>query len=44
MSAPAPFDGLRLFGPQPSVELFARQRRTGWDCWGNQVNRFEVAE
>lgn len=23
-----------------SVELFARQRRPGWDCWGNQVDKF----
>lgn len=24
----------------PYVELFARQRRPGWDCWGNDVDRF----
>jgi N6-adenosine-specific RNA methylase IME4 len=24
----------------PYVELFARQRRPGWDCWGNQVDKF----
>ena len=27
----------RLFGPQCRVELFARQRRPGWDAWGNQL-------
>jgi N6-adenosine-specific RNA methylase IME4 len=30
----------RLF-PAPRCELFARQRRPGWDCWGNQVDKFE---
>lgn len=25
------------------VELFARQRRPGWDAWGNQADMFEVA-
>lgn len=27
----------------PYLELFARQRRPGWDSWGNQVDRFEAA-
>lgn len=27
----------------PRCELFARQRRPGWDAWGNQVERFEAA-
>ena len=22
---------------EPRLELFARQRREGWDCWGNEV-------
>lgn len=22
------------------LELFARQSRSGWDCWGNEVNKF----
>ncbi len=26
----------------PYVELFARQRRPGWDCWGNQTDKFEA--
>lgn len=25
----------------PRCELFARQRRPGWDSWGNQTDRFE---
>jgi N6-adenosine-specific RNA methylase IME4 len=29
----------------PYAELFARQRRPGWDCWGNDVDLFpEAAE
>lgn len=32
----AMFDG-------PYVELFARQRRPGWDAWGNDVDRFSRA-
>ncbi|WP_337846835.1 MT-A70 family methyltransferase [Sphingomonas sp.] len=24
----------------PYVELFARERRPGWDAWGNQLDRF----
>lgn len=28
----------------PYLELFARQRKSGWDCWGNQTDKFkEVA-
>lgn len=26
-----------LMGDVPRIELFARQRYDGWDCWGNQV-------
>lgn len=26
----------------PYLELFARQRRQGWDCWGNEVDKFEA--
>ena len=25
----------------PYLELFARQRRPGWDCWGNEIDKFE---
>ncbi len=32
----------RLY-PGPRVELFARQRRPGWDCWGNETDKFEEA-
>ncbi len=26
-----------LFGELPRIELFARQKVDGWDCWGNEV-------
>lgn len=26
-----------LFGEQPRIELFARERVPGWDAWGNEV-------
>jgi N6-adenosine-specific RNA methylase IME4 len=25
----------------PYVELFARETRPGWDCWGNEVGKFD---
>ena len=28
---------IQLCGDLPKIELFARQRVNGWDCWGNQV-------
>ena len=28
---------LELCGDLPRIELFARQRVEGWDCWGNEV-------
>jgi N6-adenosine-specific RNA methylase IME4 len=28
---------IELCGDLPKIELFARQRVKGWDCWGNQV-------
>lgn len=27
----------RLYGDVPRLEMFARQRRPGWDIWGNQA-------
>jgi len=34
---------VELVGDVPRIELFARTRRTGWDVWGNQLDRFEVS-
>ena len=28
---------LELVGDLPRIELFARQKINGWDCWGNEV-------
>lgn len=28
---------VRLFGGLPRIELFARRKVEGWDCWGNEV-------
>src|SRR5262249_32661694 len=25
----------------PYLDLFARARRSGWDCWGNEVDRWQ---
>jgi N6-adenosine-specific RNA methylase IME4 len=27
----------------PYLELFSRSEREGWESWGNQVGKFEVA-
>ena len=28
---------VKLMGDIPRIELFARERIMGWDCWGNEV-------
>jgi len=28
---------VQLMGDLPRIELFARQKVAGWDCWGNEV-------
>lgn len=28
---------VKLYGDRPRVELFARDRVPGWDCWGDEV-------
>lgn len=28
---------VELIGDMPRIELFARQKIIGWDCWGNEV-------
>jgi N6-adenosine-specific RNA methylase IME4 len=30
----------RLVGDVPRIELFAREQRPGWVCWGNEVDKF----
>ena len=34
---------VRLVGDVPRLELFARTQRPGWDCWGNETERFAAA-
>ena len=29
---------VKLMGDLPRIELFARQKVDGWDCWGNEVD------
>lgn len=31
---------VELFGDIPRIELFARQSADGWDCWGNETDKF----
>ncbi len=31
---------VELVGNLPRIELFARQTIEGWDCWGNEVDKF----
>jgi N6-adenosine-specific RNA methylase IME4 len=33
-------DIVHLFGDVPRAELFARTKRPGWDCWGNETAKF----
>ncbi len=28
---------IQLFGDQPRIELFAREKVEGWDAWGNEI-------
>lgn len=32
---------VELVGDLPRIELFARQTAEGWDCWGNEVDKFD---
>ena len=31
---------VQLLGDLPRIELFARQTADGWDCWGNETDKF----
>ena len=31
---------VELFGDKPRIELFARQTVEGWDCWGDETEKF----
>ena len=32
---------VQICGDLPRIELFARQKIDGWDCWGNEVSEYE---
>lgn len=34
---------IEQYAEGPYLEMFARQRRAGWDAWGNDVDKFGVA-
>lgn len=36
-------DRIKRLVPGPYLELFARTTRPGWDCWGNQTEKFRAA-
>lgn len=38
------YDLVEACSPGPYVELFARQRREGWDQWGNEVDAYQYAQ
>lgn len=32
------YELIESISPAPRLELFARNKREGWDCWGNEVD------
>lgn len=32
------YESIEANSPGPYLELFARRKREGWDCWGNEVD------
>ncbi|HET7155114.1 MAG TPA: MT-A70 family methyltransferase [Hyphomicrobiaceae bacterium] len=37
------FERVRRYCDGPYLELFARQQRPGWTCWGNETDKFRGA-
>lgn len=35
---------IQLLGELPRIELFARQHADGWDCWGNETEKFNEVD
>jgi N6-adenosine-specific RNA methylase IME4 len=33
---------VELQSPPPRIDIFARRKRSGWDCWGNQVESVDI--
>lgn len=38
----AQYERIEALVAGPRLELFARASRPGWDCWGNEVGKFEA--
>lgn len=39
------FEAAEMMMPEARrIELFSRQRRPGWECWGNETGRFEALD
>lgn len=39
------YERIEVMYPGPRLEMFGRQKRVGWETWGNQVDKFpEIAE
>ena len=36
------FDRIRRLTAGPYLELFSRESREGWDCWGNESGIFDL--
>jgi N6-adenosine-specific RNA methylase IME4 len=34
---------IKQVSPGPHIELFGRERVTGWDVWGNEVEDYHIA-
>jgi len=35
------YERVEQFAPGPYLDLFARERRQGWDAWGNERDKFD---
>jgi len=35
------YERVEQFAPGPRLDLFARERRPGWDAWGNELDKFQ---
>lgn len=37
------FERIRRYAAGPYLELFSRESREGWETWGNQTGKFDIA-
>jgi len=38
------FEVIEKVSPNPRIELFAREKRKGWDSWGNEIESDDMEE